>query len=696
MAKPGVTCRIQFALAISLAGAVAGVAAQAPAPTPDVAASATEPYQDRVIQGPVTPDSDEAATGRYDSSGALRGYSLESVYNQRRSQDQGSSSLGLQASAYFDTLQYGSLSGQATLGLAASGAAAGVPNHSSERGLQSWTLRQIGMPFDGGWRANNSIGMLFVPVPDLARNSPRLGLPGPSMRGFVTQWQNGLNNRNSANTASGPKSLELTAAWGEAGDVQGFPLGRFGRSQGEYGLLAGQFQSPANRGFWQGAAALGLSRGARPTLGPSTTMAQAADTDSLFIAARREWLGDAPAFVQANTVGARSSEVPRTSAAALPSSRAVWVDAGLRSGAHNWNAGVFKLDPNLAWIDTPMANDLRGAQLRHTWQTRQWQTEANLELLDSVSGLQRAGYFASASLRHQFSSRISLGGAATLRRFGSDAQGLMLFGQWGSGWGNTRAQWDVASSQGGERLQRLQLDHDWSSVQALRLATSLSLERQRNATATSRSVGAAVNADWDLGSNFSTSHSLQSRFGSGTKQYTLSSGVTWRLAPGWSLLGNVYASTGSADTPAALAQSPLTPPATQSSSAREQGVFVALRYQQDAGRVQVPLGGVRGQGAGRLEGSVYLDTNKSATRDASERGAAGVTVLLNGRFAAQTDAQGRFEFAFVAAGEHVLTVVADNLPLPWTLDKAGRSDARTPLRIYTRETTRIDIGATQP
>ena len=120
--------------------------------------------------------------------------------------------------------------------------------------------------------------------------------------------------------------------------------------------------------------------------------------------------------------------------------------------------------------------------------------------------------------------------------------------------------------------------------------------------------------------------------------------------------------------------------------------MVSLRYQTDAGRARAPLGASPGSAAGKLQGSVYLDENKNNQRDASERGAANVTVLLDGRYATQTDAQGRFEFEWVAAGGHVLTVISDNLPLPWQLEKEGRSE----IKIYTRESTTVNIAATKP
>jgi len=64
---------------------------------------------------------------------------------------------------------------------------------------------------------------------------------------------------------------------------------------------------------------------------------------------------------------------------------------------------------------------------------------------------------------------------------------------------------------------------------------------------------------------------------------------------------------------------------------------------------------------------VYLDANYNGHYDAGEAGAPNVTVVLDGRFSVQTDATGRFDFPAVATGHHVISVVPDNLPLPWVL-----------------------------
>jgi len=59
----------------------------------------------------------------------------------------------------------------------------------------------------------------------------------------------------------------------------------------------------------------------------------------------------------------------------------------------------------------------------------------------------------------------------------------------------------------------------------------------------------------------------------------------------------------------------------------------------------------------------------------------------------RTDDQGRFAFDRVAVGAHTLEVLADNLPLPWSLDPA---QARRSVRVEVRDRNEIDIPAQRP
>jgi hypothetical protein len=66
-----------------------------------------------------------------------------------------------------------------------------------------------------------------------------------------------------------------------------------------------------------------------------------------------------------------------------------------------------------------------------------------------------------------------------------------------------------------------------------------------------------------------------------------------------------------------------------------------------------------------------------------------VTVILDGRYSTRTDGEGRFEFPAVASGRHQITVVPDNLPLPWMLANDGRVEFDVPVR----GTVTLDIPA---
>jgi SdrD B-like domain len=168
--------------------------------------------------------------------------------------------------------------------------------------------------------------------------------------------------------------------------------------------------------------------------------------------------------------------------------------------------------------------------------------------------------------------------------------------------------------------------------------------------------------------------------------------LTYRLSQNWQLLATYYESEVGSWTPLTVV-SPLTPPvATNIPAVEERGIFLTIRYQRAAGSHFAPLGGAPGGGAGEIAGIVYLDANNNGHIDAGESGAANVSVVLDGRFSVQTDANGRFSFPVVATGHHVLTVISDNLPLPWTLVNGGRTE----LEVTTRNRTDISIGAQRP
>ena len=234
----------------------------------------------------------------------------------------------------------------------------------------------------------------------------------------------------------------------------------------------------------------------------------------------------------------------------------------------------------------------------------------------------------------------------------------------------------------------MHIDHDFNAAGDLRLSTSLSADREKRNGLPSRGWGLALSADWRIAPDLSFTSSVQSRSVSGQVQYSLNSGLNWRIAPQWSLNATVFAVQGNPQS-GSLVQSPLTAPTVNINRLQDKGVVVSLRYTEAAGSAQAPIGGAVGSAAGSVVGVIYLDENGNGKQEASERGVPQVTVLLDGRFSVDTDAQGRFEFPYVAAGAHTITLVSDNLPLPWSV--AG--EAKQTIRVNTRDQTRVSIGA---
>ncbi len=660
----------------ALAGGLACVIALCFAPPTSAQAkpeATPPPYQDRVIKFDPNDKPDEAETEvTYNSSGLPRAWSLETFADMRSSGGLSISSVGLKAAGYTDTLHYGAFSGNFNLLQRDS---TQTQNGAADN---SYVLRQLGMPFDGGWRLDNTLGMINLPLVDLARQSQRITLTTPSMQGLHSQVRR--------------PDLGLMVAVGRAGQTQGYPVAGFSLSQGTYAMTGMQHSLRQPDGAWQFGGMVAKAQDVTSVLAQTPTGQSRLDASGIYLSARREWLGEwetGGSFAQVHALSSQNTGTDLTGLANPPAS-GLWLEGGFTRSAHRHDWGVFRLEPGLAWLDLPIAGDLQGAYWRHAWTTRQWTVQSAFEALNSLSGLTPNGFFASTTARYQYTSTTSVGGSLSARRYGVQAQAAQLYTQFANDLGNSRAQVDLASADSGERVMRLQFDQDWAGVQAARLTTAVSMDRESRPSGDTQGQGVAINADWSIGQNLTLNQSLQGRWSSDQTQYSLNAGVFWRIAPRWSLQTNIYATQGSNNS-LNLAQSPLVVATAPPLTVNDSGIFVMLRYDESAGRAQAPVGAAPGSPAGRLAGSVFLDENQNGRREAGEQGAVNVTVVLDGRFGVQTDNQGRFEFPYVAAGPHVLTVISDNLPLPWGLIR----DGRTELRVFTRDSTTVDIGATR-
>jgi hypothetical protein len=636
----------------------------------DSAAAAPRAYQDRYIDGgTLAPDlsSDETVADE-GSRGLARSLEVDGIVAALRSHEAGVDGRmvekGVAVKSQWETVGYGAWS----LDAAAHGGN-GEPGESGRsRGVA--TLRQRGMPFDGGWQADNAIGDLNSPDIALARLQARFYLPTAPMQGLTTEWR-------------GPSGLQIVAGGGEPGLYDGVAVPGF-RTLGGSTATAGAEWSPA--AHWTVGGQLIEARDVNLAAGPLLDVGSRLASTTGFVSALWEERGR---HLQFNLLdGAVSGSANGTGA---------WVDGSLAQGRMLHNAGLFRIDPNVTWGNQLISSDAQGGYYRLNYQSRQWLADAGIDTVRSVSGIGGSTTFLTGDSRYQLSRDWGVGGVANLSRgSGGTSWSLEGYVDHANRFGIGRAQADVAKTPT-SRDATLVLDQSWSSAAGLRLSTTLSVERISGAPFNdvpldSTVLGIGVNGGGQLTgrlgveANVHLARTVQGRAAPGV---TATVSLAWQLAASWQLLATYYDSEVGSWTPLSVV-SPLTPPAyTTIPAVQERGAFLTLRYQRAAGAHFVPLGGARGGASGALSGVVYLDANYNGRLDAGEVGAPNVTVVLDGRFSVQTDANGRFEFPVVAAGHHVVTAISDNVPLPWFL----LNDGRVEVDVATRGHTSVAIGA---
>jgi SdrD B-like domain len=575
---------------------------------------------------------------------------------------------GIIAKSQWETASYGAWSLDAS---ARTGGSGGDPSEQGQGGVI--TLRQRGMPFDGDWQADNGLGDLNSPDISMARLQPRFYLPTSPIQGLATEWR-------------GPSGLQIVAGGGVPGLYDGIVVPNFRTLDGSTATAGAQW-SPTSQ--WTVGGQLIEAHDVNLSIGPvidGTTLMSS--TTGLMSAA---WSNGAE-HVQMNLI---DGDVE-----GKPNALGTWVDASMAQGRFLQNAGLFRIDPNMTWGNQLITNDAQGGYYRLNYQSRQWLADIGIDEVQSVSGLGTNTTFLTGDTRYQLSRDWGIGGVANVSRTdGGTSWSLEGYVDHSNAEGTGRVQADYAETIEGQDAT-LTLNETWSTPVGFRLSTSASLERisgaaandlQQDSTVLSLAAfgGGQFTSGFGLEGNVRWATAVQGRAAPGISANV---SLTWQLSQAWEILATYYDSRIGSWTPLTVV-SPLTPPvAAAVPSMQERGMFLTLRYRRASGSHFAPLGGAPGAGSGEIAGMVFLDANNNGHADAGEAGAPNVTVVLDGRFSVQTDANGRFSFPVVATGHHVISIVADNLPLPWTLINEGRAE----VEVTTRDRTEIDIGAQRP
>lgn len=556
-------------------------------------------------------------------------------------------SVGFTASGAIETPNHGTLSIDA--------------NVATDERRDAVTLRQLGLPVDGGWQVNNEIGVITPVAPPVMRQPSRVFVPTDFVRGASTQWSNPASR------------TQWQASTGQVGRLLGYPVSGFDTLHGEVSTIAVQGSAAEWTAAVRHARAGGVSRFDDPR-GADDFI----DSTSTHVAVRRE---SGAYSVQANAIASRSTETSDTRNGA-------WVDGEWKRGTSIYSGGFFRMDPDLSWAGQGMSSDVEGAYARGSWRARRWSADGGIDALRTVSGDDDTGLLVTASGRWRYSRTLTLGAGGSVRNYRGNAGTAYTDLRLQNEWGLTGVRAEFASGFG-RQSRKLVADHSWQLPQGWALSTSLAAGRESGEEAAGSLWGAAVSIAAPLGNDATfTGNASTERRGDGSRTSSANVSLAWRLSQNWSVEGNFIYSQGRQNQVVSI--DPLAPPPERLLIASDtRSLFLVLRYETRAGTRMAPLGGTPQTGGGSIEGVVFLDANRSGTQEAGEAGAAGATVYLDGRYAVRTDSQGRFSFPFVAPGPRVITLLNETLPLPW---EAGDS-AQTRIEVVVREAARVVIPA---
>ena len=621
-------------------------------------ASDTAPdYQDRLIDdGKLPPDVSQEMFGGGNPEGLPRAFRAQLSAGRITRNDTATNETGLMLGGMLDTPNHGAFTIDANFR---------ASNSDTYGSGTLFTLSQRALPMNGGWFGNNALGVFNTPSTDLARQQYRFYVPTIPTLGAATEWR-----RNG--------DLQLNASVGEPGLYTGIFVPTFEGLGGRVATGGLQYRFSNE---WAAAMQLADVDDVDLGIGPNASFGKTSARSAFAGAAWTSPTARAQLNIVDSAMQGGSHET------------GVWLDAGTRTGTLLHSFGVFYLSPDLVWGNQPLPSNLEGAYYRANYQTRRWLFDGGLDYVTPVSGPGSATLYGVGNLRYQYSTGLGVGGGANVLQGATDAWATFAYADYANPWGLGRAQINYSTDNQQDNTQ-LTIDQSWNPGAGTNLSTSLLLGHLDSGGASANSVGVAVYGAVPLGGRLTLSANARwtkALSDLPSENVLANIALNWGFAPGWMASLNYYESRNTGQIPLVVT-SPiptLTPVIVQ--ELNERTVFLALRYEWRAGTPSVPLGGAAGTGFGSVAGVLYLDANDNGRLDAGEQGAANVTIVLDGRFSARTDAQGRFEFPAVGPGDHVITVVPDNLPLPWSV--AG--DGRVNVQVRVRDQTQVDIPVRQ-
>jgi hypothetical protein len=529
-------------------------------------------------------------------------------------------------------------------------------------------LAQTDLPLTGNWFMDNLVGQTLVPAPANVALSYRLRLPAPLISGLATRVSH--------------DGTTVAATSGDLGILRGrtFPV-----FESTTGSVTGVAATHRFNSHWDGGLQLWNVKDAFVGTG--------IDSHASFAGAVEYRDPVAKQLGQLHFLSNDGGD------------NGLWLDGETIHGRWQHNYGIFRLDPNLVWIDNTYAipNDQEGIYWNGIYQTFRWSVRGGADWLETnldddplLTGRKTTNLFANVAYR--LSPRLNVDGAvrwgqqrpgAGLPSEDSDTIGARSTVSYRLGTGTsfwTVGVTDFNNDSNPSTVSEFIWDYEWRIPQT-RLRTGIEYQRNEQSLDTLSETQLRIIASRRF---FDSRFGLNAIYTAGVaggglteegRTSSLSLNLDWRVNRALELRLD-------------LTQNRNVVELVNGSETRvtERSVFLSVAYQFGWNSARTTVGKGSGQGGqGRIAGTVFLDTNRNGIQEPDEAGLANVSVYLDRGFSVTTDARGHFQFWPVPAGDHTLLIALDNVPLPWGLaDESPRQ-----LKVVPRDTVRLDYGLTK-
>lgn len=754
-----VYCKYATRFAILATGCAATVVYGQPQPATDAAPETEDEYVDQLIaDGNLKPLlTGDDSTSR-NTSGNLRSLMVElggariTTNSQNDSFDTSAldrplQEAGILVSGRYETDNFGTIGLEAQIRRGSSLSLLNQNDDDRWNGL--FKLSTDDLPLGDGWLADGALGATSTPLIGLLDRQTRFFLPVTPIMGAAISLDSYKPLAPGQVEKDPVPFAGLNLSIGEPGLLGGLRLNDYTGLSGL--LISGGGQIEISRGLTIGGQAIAVDN----TRDPFAAVLQTLDGDEVVpLISSGAVVGSLgyvrPGFrVQANAIWSTRSSNQTGPAMFSQDGEAFGgsLDISYRKGRTSHNGGLYHFGPGLTWGASAILSNAYGAYYRLSRSSQRWRWTFNIDAIDSVNDAGASGVVINADTRRNIGFTTAVGLNSSLRFANGQSAGQFLgYIDFETGLGTSRAEAGWSKDPFAD-FYRVGLVQNWSLHQSLpagsRLSTQIAYQYREqsedvflgvNRIQSERADGISIAAnfglmpfkDVTLDANIAYSSDASSvaseffgpfqttgaSFGSFASQQTDSFAATLvasaRLSDNWSLSGSYTDTTSSLVSRFGIPvfASPLGPDQEQlddlrRSSFRLRAAYLTLRYSHSAGRPrgtignrQYPLGGT-----GNIIGRVYLDANGNGSHDPAEQGVQGILVILDGRDAVRTNEAGFYQFRGVADGQHRITVNADNLPLPWFIESAGKDEVgmayAATVEVKVRGTTQLDIAATR-